>query len=487
MASPLNKLLRELVAGDTSALEVRDVDGERGIFATRDIAAGEVVLDVDESCFITESRCEEVLSRKQKHGEAVDALSIDAKFCLYLIVQRARGGSLYVDSLPRCFSTLDYASEKEIKVLQSAARIRKVRARRQKLRAQYRSLADAISDTDGGILRDPAEAEHVTPEAYVWAYNVIDSRAFSYKAGYVLIPFADMFNHDPRGISDFGRRPTSDGFYFRFTGSDQHRTLQAGEQVFLRYNTWMGSFQFIKHYGFADFDSTLEYERYPLDVVQLVKRPAGRGLPSESDEDEDEVSGTTINAAKLQFMESHELCNGGIQLTSGHLRSAAAGDARHGGIEAAGPSGMFDENLLAALRVACLPRSLKGLDKVAQGAPVSVENELAVYSRLLSLIEVELAGFDTTVSEDVSFLKQRGGGLPRVAELCLRLRMRDKQLLAIAHASARACHRALARCAYFDEPLPILPCPPHKALSSHIGAAVGRLHQQSTQLLAPGL
>eukprot|EP01062_Namystynia_karyoxenos_P056854 TRINITY_DN47782_c0_g1_i1.p1 TRINITY_DN47782_c0_g1~~TRINITY_DN47782_c0_g1_i1.p1 ORF type:complete len:615 (+),score=164.96 TRINITY_DN47782_c0_g1_i1:77-1846(+) len=491
VAAELAAWLRDVHGTDVSQcpLRVAEVEhGGRGLIARADLQAGEELLRIPFGCFVSEysalsSTAGPAMRRARAH------LSSELRLCLHLIVERALGPrscrAPYMRSLPDGVGSLDAARDCEVALLQHPVRTGKVQRRRRKVAALYHRLRDAVA-REPGLLPDGVPPDAVSAGAFLWAYNMIDSRAFSVNLGchhpqcqaetggaavegalpdpfetpspssssasedgssasgssgrrrrrarqergrrplqggappddWVLVPFADMFNHAHDGLADYEFELAAPGdaavghMVFR-----AERPYAAGEQVFLRYNQGMGAYQFAKHYGFVPQD-TSKRDRFPIPVTLPLARRRDISM---------------LERAKERVFED--------------FRLARRSEVRMGpeGAEAS-------DSLMAALRLRALHAEdfAKGVQTaVARGARVSISNDLNAYSHLLALLRAALQHYDSTLRQDAELLGRPD--LPPGARLCISVRRADKALLASALYVAQQRHRELAAAVYCSD------------------------------------
>ena len=488
-------LLRRHVA--TSRVSLRLCErGERGLHASCDLRAGDVVLSVARDGLVTRRRCVDSLRSLLRRGgggsrgaaadEAAAAdgafarLGIDAVFCLWLMAMRRVGRwcgggegeeeeedrllgyhSNYVRSLPQespC--PLDFASDEELAVLQNPRRVARVEERRRFLRGLYAgevrgflaeyggALERGSAGVAGGGVREEEEGGGgwCGPAAFLWAYGIVDSRGFSSSeeaSGYALIPFADMFNHALDGVKEYGETGAGDGggggdgggYVFK-----AFKAAKAGEEVHLCYNEWMGQFHWALHYGFVP----VAFREYSgggggggVDVRDLPAQRYELRLPHCEKRRISRRLGHTVRVSREARVAQ-----------AGRERLLAAYDCEVGGLWA---GGIVDVRTIQGLRFLGMEAAFEGVARAAEGLPVSAANELCAYTALVRILRDELSRYDTTASDDVRVL---GGGvgrrpqLPAAVELCLATRVLDKRLLTQALHGATTYQTQLADSAY---------------------------------------
>eukprot|EP01065_Artemidia_motanka_P001277 TRINITY_DN10594_c0_g1_i1.p1 TRINITY_DN10594_c0_g1~~TRINITY_DN10594_c0_g1_i1.p1 ORF type:complete len:559 (+),score=155.88 TRINITY_DN10594_c0_g1_i1:149-1825(+) len=467
-AAALAEWLRSERGVDVSQFPVRIAEFSatgRGLQAVRRIDKDETVLRVPFECFVSE-----YTALSGPSGAAMRRarryLCSELRLCLHLIGERALGSesgiAAYIRSLPEGCRSLDSAPDSHVALLQHPVRLGKVRRRRAKIAALYQRLRGLV-ERNPDLLPPGVGPDAVTAGSFLWAYNVVDARAFSISLGkqhprevaraggrpslpdpmesasedsgsesdasertpstggtddWVLVPFADMLNHAHDGICNYGFEPAEDGgagvgdMVFRAS-----RAVDAGEQVFLRYNEGMGAFQFAKHYGFTPQEGTVRRDRFPL---ATSIEPVRRLFP------------TMLERAKDRVFRDFNLTNKKQSV----IRQGAEG---------AEPS----ETLMAALRV----RGLQA-EEFAEGVrraavlkrAVSASNELNAYAHLQKMLRDALSAYDTTIKQDTAALE--AADIPHTARLCLTVRRADKSLLASALYVAQQRHKELAESIY---------------------------------------
>lgn len=114
-----------------------------------------------------------------------------------------------------------------------------------------------------------------TLEDFLWAYTVIDSRAFKLtEFGTTLIPLADLANHvsftQEANLCSMGIDKQTDRFILKTT----EKKILDEEELCLKYNNELANWQLLLYYGFAiennPFDSILlELKMDPNDSYEM--------------------------------------------------------------------------------------------------------------------------------------------------------------------------------------------------------------------------
>ena len=457
------KAIRQIIAPDCPLSIKNSEIGANGLFLRRDVREGECVLRVSSEHFINEQKCEGVLlptvvnnstgsssSESDSEDEEIN-LTIEDKFCLYLIVWKGiyetqKQSNLYnptltyMSTLPEEVTLLDLATDGEIKIIQNTTRLQQIERRRQKLRSAFQRL-QILSEKVLSV----SNREFVSVSRFLWATAITESRAFSYRKSWVLIPFADMFNHSADGICDYGS--DEGGFYFKaprdmleglrfylfiiFTNNTKKKKKKkkTGEEIFLRYNNWMNCFDFSKRYGFI-----------PTGVVP------GRMFPIKVD---------SSDSLKSRVLQTHEL-----------------GTDDECYVEDGEPS----EPLIVCLRMLSVKLDIKMMKEIMSGYAISLENELAAYTKLVELLKRQLSSYTTTLSEDrCSLLSVE---MSYLSKLCLGIRIADKTALISAYSTAVKRHREIAMSSYYGNPPPSIPCPKPKPSTGYIGTTISLIDKK---------
>lgn len=390
VTAPLHDWLSRRGARIGSLAIVEGGAAGRGICATADIPAGEVVLRVPQSAMITRDVAPRSPVGRRLLSADIDVPSGHAFLAAFLLAERRRQGSPlapYLDVLPAEFPTVPLFCPKEaLPVLRGSFAAALIVKRRETLCRDMITLRKAVPE-----LRD------VSAREYFWARTVVISRVFGIGKGdsgaEALVPLADMLNHK--------RPPDIDWTYDDATAElvmTATRDIRAGEEVFDSYGRKPNGRYFV-HYGFA-------LPTGADDEVELYL-----GLPSGEPRSPGKMATLRrLGGPQAWLRVSNRIRNDDTQRAFTFLRAAAASDAEMG-------------------RVAAL------VAKREPVPPLSPRSEIAALALLDKACAEALARFDAPdLAEDEALLARED--LPVNVRNALVIRRGEKRLL---HAYRRLC------------------------------------------------
>lgn len=250
----IETLTRWLVAlgGRSDDLEVRERDGGRGVYATRAISEGTVLVHVPRSLLVTREVARTSSVVRQVRDGGVELSGTHAMLAAWLLVEDRTAYSPfrpYLDVLPRDLSSFAvYAPPEERALLRGSL-----------AGAMLREL-DAAIDADLPALRRVRLLHDLDRDALVWARSCVASRVFSVQIDgidtFALAPFADLFDHHAREDARWGYDPSNECFTVTAM-----RDLAPGDQVHDSYGQKPNA-RFLVQYGFCLDDN-------PFDQVEL--------------------------------------------------------------------------------------------------------------------------------------------------------------------------------------------------------------------------
>ncbi len=262
-------------------------DDVRSLIATRTLAPGHVILRVPPSQIISEKRareCPTVAAIMDAVKDAAlserlpDVDGADAAITLFVLHEMARGESSplapWLATLPSSFETPMTEDEDEIHSHLSGSPVLYLTLR---LREELREMFDEwLIPYALDAYPEAFPHEFCTFERFMYVHSVYDSRAFHVDDSTMLVPFADMANHDIVG---------STGVNIRVRGwkvVDNNSTAEAEEDADLGVELYVcspeeirpgtelkisyGAFangQLLMHYGFA-------LENNPADTLPIT-------------------------------------------------------------------------------------------------------------------------------------------------------------------------------------------------------------------------
>ena len=383
--------------------------GERGVFASADIAAGEEVLRVPRQCMLTLD-----VARASDIGRLIEAHAPDTTeesyLAAFLLQERERKDSAwkpYLDVLPESFPNLpQYFDAEEVSLLQGSSALREVARWKELLLTRYAMLLERVP----GFSRFSADA-------FLWAQHVLLSRTFGLTVEGQLVrcfvPVADMLNHRQPAPTVWGN--TEDGESFVLVAREP---VAAGGEVHISYGI-KPNYRFLLSYGFVPEDN-------PDDTLVFYL-----GVPEDEAwaAEKRELLSLATPASRRRFeVPSHYGHTSTVAMFS-FLRVACA-------------------NMDELARLTIEARMDEGLGLVP---PLSAETEERVLRMLGDACEARLAGFETTLEEDERLLQE--ADLARNVRNCVLLRRGEKRLL---HAYADLA-RTFLRLLRSSSPGPVRP------------------------------
>lgn len=237
------------------AIEIRvEPDGNRKVFARRDLAEDDLLIQMPRQCMITDADVEGT-----PLGGAVAALgdelqSQHSQIAVWLAAERRLGAAsawnVYLDALPPSFGWMPgFRKAGELAGLAGT-----------RARAAVDDARAGVLDDHDLITRRVRTAAALTLGDFAWGRSVAMTRSFhvtiSGLARRALIPIADMFDHGTQDTT-WGYDDALEVFVVRAA-----RPIAAGEEIRARYGHFENS-RFLTCYGFAIPDN-------PDDEVALL-------------------------------------------------------------------------------------------------------------------------------------------------------------------------------------------------------------------------
>eukprot|EP00993_Chasmostoma_nieuportense_P000391 NODE_1360_length_1538_cov_6.440113_g1287_i0.p1 GENE.NODE_1360_length_1538_cov_6.440113_g1287_i0~~NODE_1360_length_1538_cov_6.440113_g1287_i0.p1 ORF type:complete len:492 (+),score=124.62 NODE_1360_length_1538_cov_6.440113_g1287_i0:99-1478(+) len=418
--------------------------------AIRDIEEGEVLISLPYDVALTEGAALRhpilgaLLNRSEFCSEQV--------MCMYILYEAHARESplrLYMRLLPTEFSTPDYWPPEALPLLANPLRTGKVERRKQKIQKFYDGVQSLIESHPSLF-----PAEDYTLAAFTWAYNVLDSRAFSIPSpepkrhkhdhqneseegdkeeedeeegeeeegveeeeaaaatgtvneedDWALFPLADMMNHSLDGETEFGFDIETN----RFTVTSS-RTYAKGEQIFLKYNS-MGNWHLLKHYGFILPNNP--HDSYPV----TLPPPTTTSFLNDS----------VFQIAKWRLFEEHDLLS--------NLEITRTGES---------------DTLLSSLRIRFMSEpEFPSFTTALRGAPISQVNDCNVYQCLMRYCKQQLAGLPDIPESDFPVGSSHWAAA-QIASL-------DREILRAALHRTEKRYRELCQLLYYERPTALLP------------------------------
>jgi hypothetical protein len=295
--------------------------GYRGIVATRDLAANEVVLLTPHRLLLsntshTNQFKDALLSFQQQHQKPLTSFQTLA--CL-LIYESCQGPSSfwapYLATIPPHYTTYEHLSSQDIAALQLPSAITKLHSYRQKAIHDWKQARPFLLHISNFINiqekdQEKKEGWPTSWEAWAWASATLNSRTMHIAedpTGGVLNPYGDMFNYSPppppitsnfpfithqnsreeedgtqeddadTAIGGDGSMNVATGYYEIKT----KKYYKKGDQVFLCYGRYT-NIELLIHYGFVlpsnnnSHDTVMmPLEYFPPSVVEQLNHDGG--------------------------------------------------------------------------------------------------------------------------------------------------------------------------------------------------------------------
>ncbi|KAF9934786.1 SET domain-containing protein 4 [Linnemannia zychae] len=238
----------------------------RGMMATKDIKAGEVIVQVPEKNLVTMKSLQSTYgARINRFGKKVNSHMIIALHIALLVQAPERSGWLpYLRMLPKKFDTMPIRYPPELlELLPQNAQVH-VKKQRAKILADYNATLEFLQ-TNADLLSRP-----LTYEEYEWAWLVVNTRCIYLDAknqstadNIALAPMLDFLNHT--------HDAKTEGAFCTKTKSYQIKTLlpyKKGEQVFINYGPHDNCFILVE-YGFVTPNNPYNYVTVDNDFMEL--------------------------------------------------------------------------------------------------------------------------------------------------------------------------------------------------------------------------
>jgi histone-lysine N-methyltransferase SETD3 len=226
-------------------LAIRERAGHRGVFATRAIAEGTVIVRLPRPLLVTREQVRVSSLGRQLRDANLELSSSHALLAGWLAVERRNPRSPfhpYFDALPRAFDGFPLHASAEHRALLAGsltgAMLDELRA---DLDADFAKLARVR--LFGGVLRDEL----------IWARLCVGSRVFAVTIDGLdttaLVPFADLLNHDPGRHTRWQYDQEAEAF--TITALRDHAP---GEEIYDSYGS-KPSWRLLVQYGFVVDDN----------------------------------------------------------------------------------------------------------------------------------------------------------------------------------------------------------------------------------------
>jgi len=384
-------------------------EGWRGLICTKSLRAGELLVEVPQSCLMSSrsARACPVLGPILASAKAGTAALSDVEIvAIHLLFESSKGRESfwgpYIDQLPPRFdgyTTLPYFTALHAAELQCLAALEVVEDGKLKLHAEWRRCKACL---DALGLR----GEHAGLEAFRWATATISSRTMHvvWSPAGAFVPYADFFNYRPPpppatpqlqlgepamestrpGVCGDGFFDPSAKTYKIFT----HVSYARGQQVFLCYGAHT-NLELLEHYGFLLQDNPHDTVLLPPELLCSEERQSGvlNGLPTH----------VSVPAKECYITRN----------------------------------GVPSWEVMKALRLACLgSRQRKSCGYLAAaGQPCSTESEIQVMRLIRHACTRHLASKATSLEKDEVLLEAAQSEGAESLQLAISWRLCQKQIL----------------------------------------------------------
>lgn len=299
----------------------------------------------------------------------------------------------YLDILPEYTDSTIYWSEEELSEIQGTQLLSTTLGVKEYVQSEFEKVEEEVILPNEKLFRFP-----ITSDDFLWAFGILRSRAFSRLRGQnlVLIPIADLINHDPNiTTEEYAWEIKGAGLFSRelLFSLRSPVSVKAGEQVMIQYDLNKSNAELALDYGFIE--SRPERNAYTL-TLQI----------SESDE---------FFGDKLDIAESNGL----------------------------GETAYFDINLGQSLPPAMIPYlrlvALRGtdaflLESIFRNAvwghlelPISRANEELICQVVRAACSSALSDYHTSIEEDEKLME--GGNLDQRLQIAVGTRAGEKKVL----------------------------------------------------------
>ncbi|XP_058192643.1 ribulose-1,5 bisphosphate carboxylase/oxygenase large subunit N-methyltransferase, chloroplastic [Rhododendron vialii] len=363
-----------------------------GLVAQRDIGRNEVVLEVPKKFWINP----DTVSASEV-GSVCGGLKPWISVALFLIREKKlREESMwryYLDILPQFTDSTIYWSEEELSEIQGTQLLSTTIGVKEYVQSEFEKVEEEVILPHKKLFPFP-----ITCDDFLWAFGILRSRAFSRLRGQnlVLIPIADLINHNPSiTTEEYAWEIKGGGLFSRdvLFSLRSPVSVKAGEQVMIQYDLDKSNAELALDYGFIE--SRPERNAYTL-TLQI----------SESDE---------FFGDKLDIAESNDL----------------------------GETAYFDITLGQSLPPKMIPYlrlvALRGtdaflLESIFRNAvwghlelPISHANEELICQVVRAACSSALSGYHTTIEEDEKLME--GWNLDRRLQIAVGNRAGEKKVL----------------------------------------------------------
>jgi len=418
---------------------VRVVDFEgvgRGMQAVRDIAEGEVVLEVPlETCWTAAAAAES--EEMQCVVRNFDKLNISEEdlIALHVLSWRTQSASHhrsdYVRQLPFQYDIPLVWCSNEIDNLSGSTYHGLALREKQRAEDKFSSLENTLQEI-GGDCSEFLERHTITLDGYLWGLATVRSRSTELRIEEAQTgEIRELICLPAGGADQFNHSAAIKGECFRLTKEGRlqvvaRESYKQGEQVFISYGNSLTTAQLLFTYGFA-YDDALRVSKIgtPLenDAVDI-----SHVVPDSCNSKEEAAKhGLVVEAVTMLEDEEHNGWN---------LQSREDDDAVqvlfHLRLSRPVPNCWLVTNRLLQLedvQVRELQESSELMAKVLAGRPVSPANEEAALSAMSLELMTRLDGYGARSSELLSRLGGEGESASRRERLAVNLRLIESAIL----------------------------------------------------------
>lgn len=278
-----------------SKVEVRETaPTHRGLYAVTDLSPGTSILRIPSSHVISSHLAYRTpyvaailaaVQANQLHERLPDALNDSAALLLFLIAEFAKGHDsryhLWFQSLPKRFNTPFSQPNEQVNFLLAGTPLLPLI---DTLRAELREMYDewfvpyAVEKYP-----DHYPLERCSWNTFLYVHSIVESRAFKIDNETMLVPFADMANHQPSSLPT--RNAKTRGWTIVSSPAEAERVAENGipqkglellaadcgvrkdDEVYISYGN-LPNWQLLLHYGFSLSDNPEDSVALSLQVPE---------------------------------------------------------------------------------------------------------------------------------------------------------------------------------------------------------------------------
>ncbi|CAA7031204.1 unnamed protein product [Microthlaspi erraticum] len=379
------------VVSGKSVAEPAVVPEGLGLVARRDIGRNEVVLEIPKRLWINPETV-----TASKIGPLCGGLKPWISVALFLIKEKYEEDSswrVYLDILPESTDSTIFWSGEELAELKGTQLLSNTLGVKEYVENEFSKLEQEILLPNKDLF-----SSRITVDDFIWAFGILKSRAFSRLRGQnlVLIPLADLINHNPAITKeDYAYEIKGGGLFSRdvLFSLKSPAYVKAGDQVYIQYDVNKSNAELALDYGFVE--SNPNRNTYTLAIQIPESDPFLEDKLDIAESNEmgetgyfDIVEGQTLPAGMLQYIRLVALSGSDAFLLESIFRNAIWGHLE---------------------------------------LPVSRSNEELICRVVRDACKSALSGFTTTIEEDEKLLEE--GKLDLRMEMAVKIRMGEKKVL----------------------------------------------------------